>query len=265
MTIDGVARTRLDKAAEDGGFGVPDSGASTDAWRLYRAHGVSARLLLGVAAGGGYLIGVDHGGAAAELSAERATEVDIDPAAPPPPGFALFRTGDSGELQRLVNQVWAMARSLPDAPLQRFQARVQALTLPSETEIRREVTQRIGQDVFREALIDFWGGACAVTGVENQRLLRASHIKPWASSDDEERLNVYNGLLLAAHLDAAFDAGLMTFDADGASRLSPALAPGDAERLGLSPALRLRAISPEHEGFLVFHRAEVFQFDAAPG
>ena len=57
------------------------------------------------------------------------------------------------------------------------------------------------------------------------RLLRASHMKPWASCDtDAERLDVHNGLLLAAHLDAAFDAGLIGFEMDGSRVVSPALA-----------------------------------------
>ena len=64
--------------------------------------------------------------------------------------------------------------------------------------------------------MNYWSGACAVTGVAEPSLLRASHIIPWAKCEsDEERLNVYNGLLLAAHLDAAFDAGLISFEDDG--------------------------------------------------
>ena len=63
----------------------------------------------------------------------------------------------------------------------------------------------------------YWGGRCAITEVTEPRLLRASHIKPWAKCEtDAERLDVYNGLLLAAHLDAAFDAGLISFTDEGA-------------------------------------------------
>jgi putative restriction endonuclease len=36
------------------------------------------------------------------------------------------------------------------------------------------------------------------------RLLRASHIRPWAEcDDDEQRLDVFNGLLLISALNAA--------------------------------------------------------------
>jgi len=60
-------------------------------------------------------------------------------------------------------------------------------------------------------LLDLWEGRCAVTGLAVPELLRASHIKPWADCEtDAERLDVYNGFLLAPHLDAAFDLGFIT-------------------------------------------------------
>ncbi len=72
-------------------------------------------------------------------------------------------------------------------------------------------------------MLTLWRGRCAISGLNVPELLRASHAKPWASSTDAERLDVYNGLLLAAHLDAAFDCGLITVEADGAIGLSPTL------------------------------------------
>jgi hypothetical protein len=91
--------------------------------------------------------------------------------------------------------------------------------VPRTTEAERLVVQRVGQDVFRAALMDYWGGRCAVTGCAEPLLLRASHIKPWAlCATDAERLDVKNGLLLTAHLDAAFDAGLIDFDDAGQIR-----------------------------------------------
>jgi putative restriction endonuclease len=72
----------------------------------------------------------------------------------------------------------------------------------------RLLVHRVGQDVFRAGRIDYWEGRCAITGLGVVELLRASHIKPWAACDlDAERLDVLNGLLLAPHLDAAFDRG----------------------------------------------------------
>jgi 5-methylcytosine-specific restriction protein A len=46
-------------------------------------------------------------------------------------------------------------------------------------------------------------------------LLKASHIKPWRDSDNAERLDIYNGLLLIPNLDSAFDKGYISFDDGG--------------------------------------------------
>jgi hypothetical protein len=80
--------------------------------------------------------------------------------------------------------------------------------------------QRVGQDLFRDGLLDYWDGICAVTGLAVPELLRASHIKPWVDCDtDAERLDLFNGLLLAPKLDAAMDRGFITID-DAAWSLS---------------------------------------------
>src|SRR5262249_6295038 len=100
----------------------------------------------------------------------------------------------------------------PDAPLTRFQ--VKTAGLPRTTEAERLVVQRIGQDVFRDALMDYWGGRCPLTGLTESALLPASHIVPGADCSDQQRLDVHNGLLLSALWDAAFDCGLVSFADD---------------------------------------------------
>jgi putative restriction endonuclease len=93
----------------------------------------------------------------------------------------------------------------------------QTATLPRSTEAERVVVQRVGQGIFRAGLLEYWEGRCAITGLAVPALLKASHIKPWADcASDAERLDVFNGLLLAPHLDAAFDCGLITVADDGA-------------------------------------------------
>jgi predicted restriction endonuclease len=71
--------------------------------------------------------------------------------------------------------------------------------------------------------MDYWGGRCALTGITEPVLLRASHIVPWADCNDEQRLDVHNGLLLSAFWDAAFDKGLVSFDDNGRPLPSPKL------------------------------------------
>jgi putative restriction endonuclease len=128
------------------------------------------------------------------------------------------------------------------------------------TEVIASVRRRVGQDLFREALLDFWEGRCAVSGLDVPELLRASHAKPWAEASDAERLDVNNGLLLAVHLDALFDRGFLTFDETGAGIFSSTLATDDRERLGLREAPpRLRRIYPDHHPYLAWHREHVFR------
>ena len=85
----------------------------------------------------------------------------------------------------------------------------------TETDKEMLVEVRTKQGVFRDRLMDYWGSRCAVTGISQPELLRASHIKPWAVSNSHERLDVYNGLLLNAFADAAFDRGLISFEDSG--------------------------------------------------
>jgi predicted restriction endonuclease len=104
----------------------------------------------------------------------------------------------------------------------------------------------------------YWGGACAVLGVQELRLLRASHIKPWKDCEtDAERLDVYNGLLLAAHLDAAFDAFLISFNDTGSILISGSLSVSDRLALGIHPDLHLSKIAPPHLPQLAWHRCRL--------
>lgn len=76
------------------------------------------------------------------------------------------------------------------------------------------ILQRIGQNIFRKELITKFEH-CPLTGIQLTELLRASHIKPWRISNDKERLDSANGILLAAHVDILFDKGLISFDDEG--------------------------------------------------
>lgn len=127
------------------------------------------------------------------------------------------------------------------------------------TEAEALVRQRRGQDLFRERLIQVWGGRCAVTGLAVPELLRASHAKPWKDATDAERLDPFNGLLLAAHLDAAFDQGLMAVAEDGALLWSPALGEDDRARLGVADGLRVAGLTPQHRRYLTYHRERYFR------
>ncbi|MBK8039389.1 MAG: HNH endonuclease [Verrucomicrobiaceae bacterium] len=79
------------------------------------------------------------------------------------------------------------------------------------TDVMVNVKVRRGQEYFRSAVLNNFGGRCGVSQLGLQELLIASHILPWGAHASE-RLNVRNGLCLSRLHDAAFDRGLITFD-----------------------------------------------------
>ncbi|WP_375753588.1 HNH endonuclease [Vibrio sp. HN007] len=125
----------------------------------------------------------------------------------------------------------------------------------TDTEKTILVNTRMGQGHFRTKLIDMWGG-CAVTGYSNTQLLLASHIKPWRNSSNVERLDKFNGLLLLANLDKAFDLGFISFDDSGKVLISDYLE--DPEMIGLNEDMSF-SIYPEHKPYLRYHRYELFK------
>jgi hypothetical protein len=127
----------------------------------------------------------------------------------------------------------------------------------SDTEKRQLVLARVGQGLFRQRLISKWG-QCAVTACDCLEVLRASHIKPWRVSDNAERLDMFNGLLLSPNMDALFDSGLITFDEQGAIQISPWLSASARHALGCTETLKVR-LSPEHAKYLSWHRDNIFQ------
>lgn len=257
MTLTNIERIRLDKAAVDEGFGLRRDDDGT--WLAYDSLGSPTSIRL-TCTDQEYIVAVNHVGVAADI-AERWQKWPEDAEPRAPAGFTAFVVSDTAPLHHLVREVWRLARALPVEPLREFEAKTYAM--PRTTEAERWVVQRIGQNVFRDALMTYWDGRCAVTGVADPRLLRASHIKPWAKCEtDAERLDVYNGLLLAAHLDAAFDAGLISFSDEGGILFSAQFTQEDRAALGIHDQLVLKRIGSGHLPNLAWHRT--FLLGASP-
>lgn len=133
-----------------------------------------------------------------------------------------------------------------------------------ETEVRNPTTRkalidaRLGQGKFRAELDRIWGGRCAILGSAVREALRASHIKPWKECNNTERLDPQNGLLLAAHLDALFDGGLIGFADDGEMLISPMISTSERRLLGLGGALRMPPTAQQRE-YLRFHRQRMLR------
>ena len=124
----------------------------------------------------------------------------------------------------------------------------------------REALQksRIGQGTFRKSLIDLWG-RCAVTAVDDEKFLVASHIKPWRDCSNAERLNPYNGFLLLPHLDHLFDKGFISFEDSGQILLWSALPEIAKENMHIDEKWVIEGLHLDHRPFLAFHREYVFR------
>lgn len=241
------------KAAREAGFDILTDQAGAV---LGESSHAPERCVVSTAASTGFVAALTMGNVVHALEADYGTAIPPAslPAAPLPIAGG-FMVADLAELEALLKRAWVLSRTLPNALVSRFERAVAAI---SATEREVTVRQRVGQSLFREGLMALWGGRCAITGLDVPELLRASHAKPWADSNDFERLDVFNGLLLAAHWDAAFDAGLVTVSPDGVVVGSPKLSDAARSLLRLSGTLRLK-LRPEHEPYMAWHRERVFR------
>ncbi len=239
-------RQECDKAAFQHGF--RRAHGETGGWRRYSSTTAQGALWLAAAgAEGPWYLALDHSGVVAELG--------LPPADMAGPGLARFAFDSLGALYEAMPRVYQLSVSLPEAPLDTFREKVK--NLPQKTEAERLVVQRVGQDIFRASLMEYWQGRCPLTGIVDPALLRASHIIPWKLCEsDAERLNVHNGLLLSALWDAAFDKGLVSFDDEGRPMFSPGLSEDAREALRWQAPIPL---GPEHRKRLAWHRETLFQ------
>jgi putative restriction endonuclease len=248
-----TTESNLRDAAFDQGYRIgPEQAAG---WIFFRSATAPGEIAFSaLAPQGPFFLSLSHAGTAREL-----TTRGVEAAAPPANGhIGAFAFADLEALHAGVSQAYRLSLSLPTLPLEMFQAELERQALDDTlglTDGRAEVRIRIGQPIFRQALMDYWNGACPLTGITDPELLRASHIVPWVDCvSDAQRLDVHNGLLLSSLWDAAFDSGLISFSDAGQAIASPRLSDAAAEKLGLSTATPL-ALTPEHRVNMAWHRS----------
>ena len=112
---------------------------------------------------------------------------------------------------------------------------------------------RRGQGRYRSNL-ELIEKSCRVTGLRDLMHLRASHIKPWRVSDDIEKLDGYNGLLLSPHVDHLFDRGWVLFENDGYLVPSPKLNPSVLQSWRIEPDRNGQPFVPQQIEYLEYHR-----------
>lgn len=247
-----AVHTRLEKAAADNGFDL--GGYRQGDWLGFRSSHSPLCVWLKAQEGVGLIAALSRSNVLNALDGFGVLTPDIIPEG----ACGARSVTDFATLHRLMRRAFQLSRTLPDELLRAFQS--QTATLPRSTEVERTVIQRVGQNIFRDGLLEYWDNRCAITGLAVPELLRASHIKPWADCDnDAERLDVFNGFLLSPSLDAAFDAGFITVGDKGEVLVSDLLATEARELLGLDHDMKVRSWADEHSRYLLWHRSKLFR------
>lgn len=117
---------------------------------------------------------------------------------------------------------------------------------------------RVNQNIFRERILDRFGGTCCLCGIGLNDALIASHIKPWSKSNNTEKLSVDNGLLLCPNHDKLFDLGYISFGADGNILISESLSETDRILLNADKNMRLD-LQGDMRHFIQYHRENIFK------
>lgn len=126
-----------------------------------------------------------------------------------------------------------------------------------ETFSNQVVKARKGQGVFKR---NVWRveKQCRITSIGIISHLRASHIKPWRDSNNREKLDGYNGLMLAPHIDHLFDRGFISFKDNGELLISELLEKEVIDKWNLRPC-KTKAFHAKQSKYLRYHRKNIFK------
>ena len=127
------------------------------------------------------------------------------------------------------------------------------------TQKEQLVKARLGQGIYRQKLLEE-SSECIITRVNDERILIASHIKPWSISSDGERLDPNNGLVLTPTYDKLFDQGFISFENGGNVLISQYISPLNIKKLNLIPGKKYRLTSSKkRKEYLSYHREYIFK------
>ncbi|SDN62531.1 HNH endonuclease [Bacillus sp. OK048] len=121
-----------------------------------------------------------------------------------------------------------------------------------KTEKETIIKSRIGHSAFKKALLVI-EKKCRICGVTDERFLVASHIKPWSESNNLERLDVNNGLLLCPNHDALFDKRYISFDETGQVMIKKSLDDTTKILLNINETMRI-GMNERQQNYMKWHR-----------
>lgn len=122
------------------------------------------------------------------------------------------------------------------------------------------IKARKGQGLYRQRLLEECP-FCPISMINDERLLIASHIKPWAKSDDKEKIDPKNGFALSPNYDCLFDNGFMTFTPDKEIIVSPWISPMNQKRLGIYTGMKVPRLPLDsaREKYMEYHRENIYK------
>lgn len=131
--------------------------------------------------------------------------------------------------------------------------RKQVYKRPNETERKGLVTSRVGQGFYRQQIVEKWDGRCPVSNSNIKQILISSHIVPWSESNDIERLDSENGILLSPNIDSLFDKHLISFEDNGSIIISSKIDDANRISLGINSQIKI-PVSEGMKKYLKRHR-----------
>ena len=158
--------------------------------------------------------------------------------------------------QFTLSQGEVLKQDEPASQIEAELATLQGRTDIEATEKRQLVNARIGQGLFKNN-VRLNEHACRVTRVQQLHHLRASHIKPWKDSNDEEKLHGCNGLLLAPHVDHLFDRGFISFEGNGELVVAGAMELDVLKAWNITIPRNVGTFNADQRHFLEHHREHV--------
>jgi len=140
----------------------------------------------------------------------------------------------------------------------RIEANIESDNRIPDTEREALIVARRGWGLFKQRVMEI-ETRCRFTGVTNPIHLRASHCKPRRDSDNQERLNGENGLLLTPTIDHLFDRGFISFEDSGVLIVSPVAHVPSLNRMGVETnrIVNVGNLTEGQKQFLDYHRESV--------
>ena len=178
-----------------------------------------------------------------------------------------FRTNHPRELSELFVQVVRLAREMglvklgtiavDGTKVKANSSRRKAMSYARMLQSKRELTAQIDAFMARAKAAGEAESNEPEVHIPAEIARRETRLAAiWAAR--VERLDVFNGLLLAPHLDAIFDQEWVKVAEHGDLVVSLALDLSARRALGILEGLRIAALNDGHQGF-VYHRSMIFR------